>query len=501
MTESVHSRRILRNIVYGLSTWILPIFLGLVSTRVIVRSLGNSDYGIYALVLGFIAYSFNFSIGRAVTKYLATYRATGETEKIRGLISSTAIIAVGLALIGSLMILAISNWLVVDVFEIEQASQTKTILALQLSAATIFAMLIGQIATSVLQGLHRFDIFSRIQNGTSIIALLGNLLLAYNGFGLLALLLWNLTVTITSTIVAFVYARRLLPEFGFSLTNGRDMTMLVLQYSASVVGYQILTNAFFIFERSWVVSNYGSESLTFYVIPMTLGIYLHGFIFSVSMFLFPLASELDSDRTRLLVLYRGATKGVLSIVAILATTLVILGRPFLTLWLGNEFGERSGGILVIHTLAFGLAALVIVSHQTAEATGQPLFNFRNMAIGVAIAVPLTIFTTGRYGLAGIALGRLAIFIVTVAAIAILERKTFGNIQSKYWSALLLRIGVAVVITALVEKAISSILPVSWLSLAITGTAGLAVYALVLFFLGTVSDEDRRLLHRMVNREA
>jgi O-antigen/teichoic acid export membrane protein len=399
------------------------------------------------------------------------------------------------------VILGISHWLVVDVFEIEQASQAKTILALQLSAATIFAMLIGQTATSVLQGLHRFDIFSRIQNGTSIIALLGNLLLVYNGFGLLALLLWNLIVTIVSTIVAFLCAQRLLPELGFSLAGGREMTMLVLRYSGSVVGYQILTNAFFIFERGWVVSRYGSESLTFYIIPMTLGIYLHGFIFSLSMFLFPLASELDRDRDRLVILYRGATKGVLSIVAILATTLIILGRPFLTLWLGNEFGERSGEILVIHTLAFGLAALVIVSHQTAEATGQPLFNFRNMAIGVAIAVPLVVFATRPYGLVGIALGRLAIFITTFAATAILERKTFGNVQSKFWRDLLIRIGVAVVATALVEKAFSSILPVSWVSLAITGSAGIAIYGLILFFLGTVSDEDRRLLRRMVNREA
>jgi len=100
MTEKTHSRHILRNIIYGLSTWIFPLFLGLISTRVIVRSFGNNDYGIYALVLGFIGNSFNFSVGRAITKYLAAYRAAGETERIQEIICATAAVASGLAIAG-----------------------------------------------------------------------------------------------------------------------------------------------------------------------------------------------------------------------------------------------------------------------------------------------------------------------------------------------------------------------------------------------------------------
>src|SRR5437868_14750767 len=127
MTKSEHpSRDVLRNIIYGFSTWIFPLFLGPVVTRVVVRSLGNNDYGIYALVLGFIAYSFNFSIGRAITKYLATYRASGETQKIRGMISTTALVTVTVAGTGSLLVVGLSRWLVVDVFAIEPASQDKT---------------------------------------------------------------------------------------------------------------------------------------------------------------------------------------------------------------------------------------------------------------------------------------------------------------------------------------------------------------------------------------
>ncbi len=73
------SKSIFRNVLYGLSTWILPLVLSFISTPIILKALGNEDYGIYALVLGLIAYSFNLSFGRAITKYISEYRANGRT--------------------------------------------------------------------------------------------------------------------------------------------------------------------------------------------------------------------------------------------------------------------------------------------------------------------------------------------------------------------------------------------------------------------------------------
>jgi len=325
MTEKTHSRHILRNIIYGLSTWIFPLFLGLISTRVIVRSFGNNDYGIYALVLGFIGNSFNFSVGRAITKYLAAYRAAGETERIQEIICATAAVASGLAIAGSIIILSTSNWLVVDIFLIDPASQAKTVTALQLSAVTVFVLLLGQVGTSVLQGLHRFDVLSRIQNVTSAVLMTGNLLLALNGFGLVGLLLWTLGAMFISSVASLISARYLLAEFTFRFVLHGETLNTVVRYSSSIVLYQILANGFFIFERSWIVSRLGAETLTFYVIPMTLGMYMQGFVISICTFIFPLASELDRDRERLLVLYQGASKGVVTMVTILVATLLALG--------------------------------------------------------------------------------------------------------------------------------------------------------------------------------
>ncbi len=79
----------LRSAFFGFISWLLPLGLTFYATPLVVRRLGVEEYGLYALVLGFVSYSFTFSIGRAVTKYVAEFRATGETEKINEVLAAT----------------------------------------------------------------------------------------------------------------------------------------------------------------------------------------------------------------------------------------------------------------------------------------------------------------------------------------------------------------------------------------------------------------------------
>jgi len=384
---------------------------------------------------------------------------------------------------------------------IDPASQAKTVTALQLSAVTVFVLLLGQVGTSVLQGLHRFDVLSRIQNVTSAVLMTGNLLLALNGFGLVGLLLWTLGAMFISSVASLISARYLLAEFTFRFVLHGETLNTVVRYSSSIVLYQILANGFFIFERSWIVSRLGAETLTFYVIPMTLGMYMQGFVISICTFIFPLASELDRDRERLLVLYQGASKGVVTMVTILVATLLALGHSFLGIWLGIDFAERSTDVLLILIPAFCIAAATVISYQTAEATGWPSFNLRNIVIGVLIATPLTVLLTSRYGAVGIAIGRAALFSVSAVAVVFLESRTFGAVQAGFWIGLLVRTATAAIAAAFIEYVIINALGVSWLNLVISGASGLLVYGLILYVLGTVTNEDRRLLRRIVKREA
>ena len=63
MSDTSRSTRLARNAAYGVLSWLLPLGLTLLVTPSIVRGLGTDLYGLYAIILSFISYSFAFGIG------------------------------------------------------------------------------------------------------------------------------------------------------------------------------------------------------------------------------------------------------------------------------------------------------------------------------------------------------------------------------------------------------------------------------------------------------
>lgn len=487
------SRTIAKNTLYGFSTWIVPLFLSFIATPIIVESLGHEDFGIYALVLGFIAYSFTFSIGRAVTKYVAEYKTTGEIEKIRGVISATFFINLTVGVLGVAIICLLANWLVADVFHIKAERREKAIFSFYIASLTIFFLSLNQVFSAVLQGIHRFDVHSKIYNLFSILQLLGNIVLAVCGFGLISLLAWNLVMTAAMCFGFLISAKKLLPEFGIVLNVRIETIKLVLSFSAGIIGYQIMANILLLFERGWITRKLGAESLTFYVVPFTLALYILSFIISLLLVILPLTSELKDNREKLLSLYTKATKTVVFFVVFIALTLIVESEIFLTLWMGKEFAENSSNLLILHTLSFAITAVSSVSWQITDGLGYPRYNAFVFSICLVVSVSLMSLLTENYGNFGVAIGRLIGYGAIFFSVFYVERWFFGRIQINFWARLTGKIAAPAVLAVLVEKLIISNFPVSWEIFFLSVFAGGVCYCLGLLFLGFISDEEKQIV--------
>lgn len=497
--ELQSGKSVIRNVFYGSLTWFLPLCISFIATPIIVRSLGNNDYGIYALVLGFIGYSFTFSFGKAITKYIAEYRNTRDSDKITDVISASFVLNCVIGLVGVTLICLMTPWLVRDVFRIEAASQDKTITAMYVGAAVIFVSMLNTLFSSMLQGLHRFDIYSKIFTASGFVSIGGNLVLALMGCGLVALLLWNLITLAIFGVVYAVVAKRNLPEFRLRLSFDRATVRTVLGYNAGIVGYQLAANILLLFERGWITQRLGSESLTYYVVPMTLGMYLHGFVSSLVQVLFPLASELNNDREKLLKLYTKATKIISMISAFVMMSVIVNSKLFLHLWIGESFVENSSDLLVLHMITFGLAAILTVSWQMSEGLGFPHYNFGLISICLVISVSLMIALTGTYGNFGVAVARLAGFGTIFFSIFMVERLFFKKVQAPFWLRNLVCLGLASLVAAAGEYLITTNLPQTWPTLFLSAGIGGTAYLLVLWLLKFVTEDEKLLIRSILKR--
>lgn len=471
---------LISNAFFSSLAWFLPLVLGFIATPIIVKKLGYENYGLFSLILGIISYSFTFGIGRAVTKYVAEYRVQNKNAEVSEIISATLWFSIILGVGAALLIVSFSDYIVADILQIENEKRGDARTGLYLACATIGFLMIGQVFQAVIQALHRFDRNSLLININGILLTAGNIALVYTGLGLTSLLVWNLTATVINCLLFYHSAKQILPEFQIKLRVSNDIVKLIFQYGLGIIGYQIFGNFLLVFERIWITRNLGAENLTYYVVPMSLAIYLHGLISSLILVVFPAFSELRDNRERLLNLYLKATKIIFALIVFLAVNLICASSLFLKIWISEDFSGKSYQLLIVHTMTFSLIAVLSVMWQLAEGLGHPRYNAVLSFIWMLIAIPLMILLIEPFENLGVALSRFAGVLMTSPLLYYGEKLFFGAVQWRFWGKLLLTVTAAAIITAFVEYQIFWRFEANILTLLLGGICGTTCYCLILW---------------------
>jgi O-antigen/teichoic acid export membrane protein len=263
--------------------------------------------------------------------------------------------------------------------------------------------------------------------------------------------------------------------------------------------YQVFSNIPFAFERAWVVRKFGAETATFYVVPMTLAIYMQGIVASATLALFPAFNELLNDAERFRELYRKATKVMVAITVMFVTMLICGGRELLQVWINGEMAARGYPILVIHVLTFGLFASMIMIWQLSESFQAPFFNTLATFLWMIITIPLMIVTADRWNIEGIAASRFLAVVVTVPLIFYLERRFLGYPLWQFWRAILWRTIVASGAMAVVLLTFFHYVPLRFIFVGAGFALGGSVYFLVLSATGFFTDDEKQMFRELLGR--
>lgn len=491
--------KVAKNIIYGFLSWIFPLVLTFVVTRIIVKGLGNEQYGIYALVLGFISYSFTFNIGRAVTKYVAEYSVNNETEKINEVFSATFLIALVVGIVAVLLICLPAKIFAQEVLNINETHLLETVKALYLASAIIFMTMISQVFNAVIQGIQRFDVYSKLTNLNSFLMMIGNAILVKFGYGITILFAWNFAIVALIAGLYFVSVKKLAPQIKFNFSFKSESLKQIISYSSGVIAYQLLGNLLLLFERSWVARELGTEKLAFYLVPMNFTFYIHGFISSITLMLFPMASELKDNKERLLNIYLTTSKICLIIIAFLCVTGIVGSQAFLTNYLGEDYAKHSTNVMQIHFVTFSILALLVVSWQLSEGLGFPKYNAIQSFIWLIVSAILMINLTKNYEILGAAISRLIGISIILFSILFVEKKFFGKALLGFWAKLVGLLTIICLICGGIEYLIFANFQTTWFSFIFSCAIGFVVYFILLFLFGIISENEKQIFRRFYAR--
>src|SRR5208282_735696 len=116
------SHRIVKNSLYNLIGWMLPIVVNFLTIPYIVRSLGNDSYGVLMLATAVVGYfsllDINFTAGSI--RYVAEYYAKGKHNRVNEILSLSLLGCSIIGVIGAILIYLSTDLFLMDLLKIPE---------------------------------------------------------------------------------------------------------------------------------------------------------------------------------------------------------------------------------------------------------------------------------------------------------------------------------------------------------------------------------------------
>ena len=404
-------RRTLVNALFNTLSWGLPMVLSFFVLPYIVFRLGNDAYGILTLVLTIIGYFafLDLGLGNAVVKYVAEYHAEGDSDKLNGVVGTILFLLLVLGCVGAAGILLLARPLATTFLQIPPHLVDSAFTAFCVGAVGFLFTVLLSFISAIPNGLNRYDVSSIVSVTIGTVTTLGTAVILYLGFGLLQIVWYNIVVTAIGVVIYWLLVRRLAPALRIRPVLRPEMLKQVISFGMysvlSRIAYLINYHA----DRLVIGALLGIAGVTYYVVPFTMVSRLTSITVRIGQVIFPAISELQGQKRYGAIneLYVVASRVICAVAISICIPLAIFGRRLLTLWMGPDFGQNAGWVMVLVTLALFFSALTNVPSYVVEGLGLPRIS-GFAAFGCALLnVGLAIVLAKPFGITGVAAAFLA----------------------------------------------------------------------------------------------
>lgn len=331
----------------------LGYLVSIIYTPIMLRLLGQSEYGLYNLVASVVAYLglLNFGFGSAYMRYYSRYKVQDEREKVAVLNGMFLIIfiLIGTVAVFSGIILAINSDLIFGTqltnHELDIAKILMIVLVLNLALSFPSIIFNSYIAAN-----EKFIFQKTLQLIRIILNPFVILPVLYMGYGSIGMAIATTGLSISIDIANVIYAYKKLDMCfsfrGFDIKLIKEMTLFSSFIFINMVSSQI----------SWNVDKYilgrlhGTASVAVYGLAAQINGYYLSIGTTISYLFIPrvhrLATISDSNK-ELTNLFTRIGRIQFMILALIVGGFIFFGRTFIEVWAGINYAESYTIILLL----------------------------------------------------------------------------------------------------------------------------------------------------------
>ena len=471
-----------------------------VLTPIIFNHLGKSDYGLWALVASFVAYGSLADVGiaSAVVKYVAEFRARGDSETASQLIATALWLYCGLGLVVIVVGVVLAP-LVPHIIHVPSNEHATASWLVLLTAFGVAAQLPSNCAIAVLRGLNRYDLMNLIGSLAILTLAVCVVVVLAVGGGVVAIAALVAPLTLLWLVPTVLLIRRAAPDLRFGFRGARrSLARRMTIFGSALFGIQV-AQVLKLQSDEFVI---GASLPVRFVSPYSVARRLSSLPGQLSdqfvFVLLPLASRLhaEGDASLLRELYLSGIRVTLALFSVVGGALIIFAKPFLLAWVPQA--ASSSDIVVLLTVAALLEALISPVSQALQGMSRhrPLVVF---ALGSAVLnLGLSISLIGPLGVRGVAIGTLVATAIEAAIVLPFGARVLGVRGGDVGRRILVP-GVVPLIPMVAVLAVihAAIAPASIPAIALSGFIGALVYSACYLALPATASE-RALARRIIS---
>ncbi len=403
-------RHIARNV---FSNWLATaanMGVGFFLSPFIVHRLGNEAYGIWVLAISSIGYLGLLDLGMrsSVLRFVSKGHTKGDHQGASEALS--AALWVRLQISGVILLAsAILAYAFPLLFKVPPQMAISARWAVMIIGVNLAINMSAGVFGGVLSALNRYDLQTRITLVQLLVRVTGVVFVLRHGYGIVAIAVCELITALVSNVLLVFLARRLYPQLQLLWKRpGREILRALWSYSVYAFMTSVAIQLVYQTDNLVVGTFVSASAVTFYAIGNSLCRYADQFTSAMTMSFVPAASTFEAagDSERLRGLYQIGTRAMMAISLPILTTLLVRGRTFIGLWMGTQYEQRSGTVLIILASALIFSQTNNTASAIAFGTERHKITARWAVVEGVSNLVLSVTLVRFMGINGVALGTL-----------------------------------------------------------------------------------------------
>jgi len=401
----------------------LTFAVGLIYTPILIRWLGQSDYGLYSLILSIASYLslMDMGVGNAIVRYIARNRAIGDSKKESDLIGQFLLFFLSISVLTLIIGITISMK-AHDIFKDSLVSSDIDtaqimIIILTINFAVSFPL---NVFSAVLQAYERF-IFLRLSTIIRIISVPIITLIALSlGGRLISMTIITSSVNISILLLALLYCKKIIRIRVTFSPISRDLRKEITAYAILIFLTSIADKIYWQTDQILLGILKNPEIVAIYAVAIQFVLIFISLSTALSSLFLPKVSKLVTEENhlpKLNKLFIGVSRLQFFVLALAFSGFIVFGKEFIILWAGPSY-EKAYSILIILMIPFFFDLVQNTGIVILQAKRLYLFRTISLVVCSLLNVFVSIPVIEYYGSTGTAI--VTAFFVAVGNVLLLN---------------------------------------------------------------------------------